>query len=91
MRHELDAREYKLLLNPKRFLEAPPDTVADSGLITVHSQGRTPRRSQICSYVGTHPWFIPVGDFQAFVSTFDIRIADFRNQSQSFKLVYHCT
>ncbi|MDX1188943.1 hypothetical protein GOL88_28760 [Sinorhizobium medicae] len=29
MRHELDAREYKLLLNPERFLEAPPDTVAD--------------------------------------------------------------
>lgn len=29
MRHELDAREYKLLLSPKRFLEAPPDSVAD--------------------------------------------------------------
>ncbi|WP_331375404.1 hypothetical protein [Sinorhizobium chiapasense] len=29
MRHELDAREYKLLLNPQRFLEAPPDTVAE--------------------------------------------------------------
>lgn len=28
MRHELDAREYKLLLNPERFLEAPPDAVA---------------------------------------------------------------
>lgn len=29
MRHELDAREYKLLLNPGRFLEAPPQSVAD--------------------------------------------------------------
>ncbi|MDW9722558.1 hypothetical protein GOB91_09525 [Sinorhizobium meliloti] len=30
MRHELDAREYKLLLNPKRFLEASPHPVADN-------------------------------------------------------------
>ncbi|WP_370906552.1 hypothetical protein M728_005781 (plasmid) [Ensifer sp. WSM1721] len=29
MRHKLEAREYKLLLNPERFLEASPDTVAD--------------------------------------------------------------
>lgn len=29
MRHSPDAREYKLLLNPKRFVEAPPQTAAD--------------------------------------------------------------
>lgn len=30
MRHELDAREYKLLLNPDRFKEVSPETVADT-------------------------------------------------------------
>ncbi|AUX78319.1 hypothetical protein [Sinorhizobium fredii] len=30
MRHELDAREYKLLLNPDRFKEVSPEMVADT-------------------------------------------------------------
>ncbi|MDX0985781.1 hypothetical protein GOL22_27145 [Sinorhizobium medicae] len=30
MRHELDAREYKLLLNPDRFKEESPETVVDT-------------------------------------------------------------